>query len=165
MRIGELAGQTGVSVRALRYYEERGLIQARRSVSGQRIYDPDVVERVRLLRRLYSAGLTSTTIASLLPCVDTPSTEVTLEALDVMRREHARISDQISELTATRHDLSYLIDGAAAFHRDQSDTIRTDCTHTPAAPPPLGTLCLVRDPDGVPARTDVVRHASNRCGP
>jgi DNA-binding transcriptional MerR regulator len=119
MRIGELASQTGVSVRSLRYYEEHGLLRPERTVSAQRVYHPDAVERVRLLRRLYRAGLSSTTIASLLPCVDTPSETVTLQTMEVMRGEHARISGQITELTTTREDLSYLIDIAAAFHRDQ----------------------------------------------
>ncbi|MEC3982550.1 MerR family transcriptional regulator [Amycolatopsis sp. H20-H5] len=119
MRIGELARQTGASVRALRYYEEHGLLSAHRTASSQRTYDPDAVERVRLLRRLYSAGLTSSTIATLLPCVSTPSDQVTRQSIDIMRREHARISGQIADLTTTRDDLTYLIDAAAAFHRDQ----------------------------------------------
>jgi DNA-binding transcriptional MerR regulator len=93
-----------------------------RAASGQRVYAADSVERVRLLRRLYSAGLTSKIIASLLPCVDTPSAAVTRESMDVMRREHARISVQITELITTRDDLSYLIDAAVSCHRDQLAT-------------------------------------------
>jgi DNA-binding transcriptional MerR regulator len=122
MRIGELARQTGASVRSLRYYEEHGLLSAHRTASAQRNYDADAVERVRLLRRLYSAGLTSSTIAMLLPCVTTPSDQVTRQSIDIMRREHARISGQITDLTTTRDDLAYLIDTAAAFHRNQLAT-------------------------------------------
>lgn len=119
MRIGELARRTGASVRALRYYEEHGLLVAHRTASAQRTYDTEAVERVRLLRRLYSAGLTSSIIATLLPCVSTPSDQVTRQSLDIMRREHARICGQITDLTTTRDALAYLIDTAAAFHRDQ----------------------------------------------
>lgn len=108
-------------MRSLRYYEEQGLLNARRSHSAQRVYDEDAVERVRLLRRLYAAGLTSTTIASLLPCVDTPSEAVTSETVDLMRREHSRISDQISQLIATRNDLQYLIDAATTFFDSQRE--------------------------------------------
>ena len=124
MRIGEVAGQTGASVRALRYYEEQKLLTAQRTASGQRVYGPDAVERVRLLRRLYSAGLTSTTIAALLPCVDTPSEQVTRDTLDLMRGEHARITAQIAELVTTRDDLTYLIDTATAYHQDQREAGR-----------------------------------------
>jgi DNA-binding transcriptional MerR regulator len=125
MRIGELATQTGVSVRSLRYYEEQGLLRSQRSASSQRIYDPGAVERVRLLRRLYGAGLSSTTIAAVLPCVDSPSESVTRATLGLMRREHVRIGQQITELSATRDDLSYLIDTASSFLRDQlaSETV------------------------------------------
>ncbi|MCW2526821.1 MAG: MerR family transcriptional regulator [Pseudonocardiales bacterium] len=131
MRIGDLAAQTGTSVRSLRYYEEQGLLSPRRTSSSQRVYDSDAVERVRLLRRLYNAGLTSATIATLMPCVDTPSEAVTRETLAVMQREHARISDQITELTTTRNDLSYLIDIAAEFHRDQMAAGSPDLVGTP----------------------------------
>ena len=121
MRIGELATQSGVSVRALRYYEEHGLLRPLRSTTGQRLYEAGAVERVRLLRRLYGAGLSSSTIATLLPCVDSPSEDVTLEALDVMRREHARISLQVDQLAATRDDLTYLIEVAEQYRGCQRD--------------------------------------------
>ena len=48
MKIGELAQQAGVSVRALRYYEEQGLLSPERTPSGQRRYTEDTVEVVRL---------------------------------------------------------------------------------------------------------------------
>ena len=118
MRIGDLAAQTGVSVRSLRYYEEHHLLTAERTVTGQRVYGPEAVERVRLLRRLYEAGLTSTTIAALLPCVDTPSAEVTRATIDVMRGERDRIGEQITALVATRDHLSSLIDIATAYYRE-----------------------------------------------
>ena len=46
MRIGELARRSGVSVRALRYYEEQGLLRPERSRSGQLLFTEDAVERV-----------------------------------------------------------------------------------------------------------------------
>ncbi len=119
MRIGELAARTGASVRSLRYYEEQGLLHAERSHSEQRTYDDDAVGRVHLLRQLYSAGLNSTTIAALLPCVDAPSTEVTRETVALMEREHARLGRQIDDLVITRAQLAYLVDAAATHHRDE----------------------------------------------
>ena len=38
MRIGELAQRTGVTTRALRFYEDQGLLTARRSANGYRVY-------------------------------------------------------------------------------------------------------------------------------
>ena len=65
--------KTGVSVRALRYYEEQGLLAAARSNSGQRHYPDSAVDRVQLIQQLYAAGLSSKTILDLLPCVDAES--------------------------------------------------------------------------------------------
>lgn len=50
MRIGELARRTGVTTRALRYYEEQDLLAAERSGSGQRHYAEDAVDQVHLIR-------------------------------------------------------------------------------------------------------------------
>jgi len=69
IRIGELAKRSGVSVRALRYYEEQGLLVAERSPSGQRHYPETAVERVSFFQDMYAGGLNSRNIAALLPCV------------------------------------------------------------------------------------------------
>ena len=108
MRIGELADRAAVSVRALRYYEEQGLLTAERSGSGQRHYAEPAVDRVRLIQHLYAAGLTSRTIADLLPCVDakvsTPYSRARLAA------ERDRIDAQIAELIQTRDRLDAVIE-------------------------------------------------------
>ncbi|MET7334465.1 MerR family transcriptional regulator [Nonomuraea sp. NPDC005650] len=107
MRIGELAARSGVSVRALRYYEEQALLQADRSESGQRHYPESAADRVRLIQTLYSAGLSSRTIAELLPCVDakvsTPESRARLAA------ERDRIDAQIAALARTRDNLDAVI--------------------------------------------------------
>ncbi|MEN3614271.1 MerR family transcriptional regulator [Plantactinospora sp. ZYX-F-223] len=107
MRIGELAARAGVSVRALRYYEEQGLLAADRSPRGQRRYPDEAADRVRLIQQLYAAGLSSRTIAELLPCVNanvsTPESRARLAA------ERDRIDGQIAELTAARDRLDAVI--------------------------------------------------------
>ncbi|MEV4115210.1 MerR family transcriptional regulator [Nonomuraea sp. NPDC049695] len=107
MRIGELAARSGVSVRALRYYEEQGLLEAHRSESGQRQYPESAADRVQLIQMLYSAGLSSRTIAELLPCVDakvsTPESRARLAA------ERDRIDAQIAALIRTRDRLDAVI--------------------------------------------------------
>ncbi|MEU4596510.1 MerR family transcriptional regulator [Nocardia sp. GTS18] len=109
VRIGELAEQAGVSVRSLRYYEEQGLLVSSRSPSGQRTYRDGAVERVRLLRRLYAAGLSSRTIAELLPCVDSPSAEQSDETWARLLEERARLDAQITELLQARDALDAVV--------------------------------------------------------
>lgn len=111
MRIGELARRAGVSVRSLRYYEEQGLLTSERSGSGQRHYTASDVERVQFLQRLYAAGLSSRTIAELLPCVDSPSTDNTDSAFERMVEERDNITAHIEDLIRTREGLDRLIAG------------------------------------------------------
>ncbi|MFG2480504.1 MerR family transcriptional regulator [Streptomyces fagopyri] len=109
MRIGELAARSGVSVRSLRYYEEQGLLFSTRSASGQRHYTEDAAERVTFLQRMYAAGLSSRTIAELLPCVDSPSEEASDAALERMAEERDRLDEHIAELIRTRESLDVLM--------------------------------------------------------
>jgi DNA-binding transcriptional MerR regulator len=112
MRIGEVAAQAEVSVRALRYYEEQGLLHPDRNSGGQRRYAPGAVERVRLIQQFYAAGLPSRVIREMLPCMD--SGEVTSALLDRMAAERARIDRQARELLDVRDRLDALIATAEA---------------------------------------------------
>jgi DNA-binding transcriptional MerR regulator len=113
MKIGELAQRAGVSVRALRYYEEQGLLSPERTPSGQRRYTEDTVEVVRLFQQFYAAGLSSRTIATLLPCVNNGRTTATQRR--TLRAERDRLAARVEEMTHTLRRLDQLI--TAADHR------------------------------------------------
>jgi DNA-binding transcriptional MerR regulator len=50
--IGELVKSAGVNVQTIRYYERRGLINpAARTGAGYRLYDRQVLKRLRFIRR------------------------------------------------------------------------------------------------------------------
>jgi DNA-binding transcriptional MerR regulator len=115
MRIGELATRTGVSVRALRYYEEQNLLASERSPSGQRHYPDSAVDRVQLIQQLYAAGLPSKSILDLLPCV--VNGEATPELLDRLAVERDRIDRHIGDLVSTRDRLDSVITNATANWR------------------------------------------------
>ena len=116
MRIGELAAKAGVSVRALRYYEEQGLLGATRTPRGQRTYPDGAVERVMLVQQLYAAGLSSRRILELLPCVYTGY--ATPRTLSLLAAERDRIDAQITGLAATRDRLDTVIAAATASVTD-----------------------------------------------
>ena len=107
LRIGEVAARAGVSVRALRYYEEQGLLEAERSPSGQRRYADSAVDRVRLVQQLYAAGLTSKDVLEVLPCVHTGIATPAMLARLVEQRDG--IDRQIAELTRARERLDEVI--------------------------------------------------------
>lgn len=112
MRIGALAARTGVSVRALRYYEEQKLLAPERSPSGQRHYPHSAVDRVLLIRQLSAAGLSSKGIVDLMPCV--VDGNATPDLLDRLSAERDRVDGRIAELISTRERLDSVIDGATA---------------------------------------------------
>lgn len=112
MRIGELARRSGVSVRALRYYEEQGLLRSSRTPGGQREYTEDAVDRVRFFQHLYAAGLPSRRIAELLPCVDTGTT--TEEQRAMLDAERARLRQRVDDINTALARLDELIVAADA---------------------------------------------------
>jgi DNA-binding transcriptional MerR regulator len=68
LRIESVAERTGLTKRAIRYYEEVGLLpRATRSTGGYRLYTEEDVRRLERIQRLKeSAGLSLAEIASLL---------------------------------------------------------------------------------------------------
>ncbi|MFC8342435.1 MerR family transcriptional regulator, partial [Streptomyces sp. NPDC057280] len=76
MLIGELAAQTATTTRALRYYEEQGLLESDRSPSGYRVYGPHAVTRVRNVRDLLASGFTVDNVKSFVRYLDTDLPEV-----------------------------------------------------------------------------------------
>ncbi|GLX04114.1 MerR family transcriptional regulator [Microbispora sp. NBRC 16548] len=64
MRIGDAAAAAGTTPRALRLYEQRGLLlPPPRTSSGQREYGPRDIARIRLVRQLLTLGLTLEDVA------------------------------------------------------------------------------------------------------
>jgi DNA-binding transcriptional MerR regulator len=107
LRIGQLAEHSGVSVRALRYYEEQGLLEASRTPAGQRVYPESAVEKVRFFQELYAAGLTSRNIAGLLPCIDTGHTNAEQRRMLHEQRDH--IQGKLDQLSAALGRLDDII--------------------------------------------------------
>jgi DNA-binding transcriptional MerR regulator len=114
MRIGELSRRTGVNAHQLRYYEAQGLLEADRSANGYREYGENAVLRVKQIRHLLGAGLSSEDIAYLLPCAvgETPELIGCPELLAAMRSRLQRLDDQIDRLAQSRDALADYIDAA-----------------------------------------------------
>ncbi|MGI5281925.1 MerR family transcriptional regulator [Nonomuraea polychroma] len=112
MRIGELERRTGVNRRLLRYYEEQGLLHPERKPSGYREYAESDVATVRHIRSLLAAGLSTTTIADLLPCMGKDGDALIADCPELLldlHRERARIQAAIHELETARTTLDAVI--------------------------------------------------------
>ncbi|MDQ1593138.1 MAG: MerR family transcriptional regulator, copper efflux regulator [Pyrinomonadaceae bacterium] len=106
LRIGEVAGATGISVEALRFYERRGLLgRPARTASGYRAYDEGVLERLAFIKRAQSIGFSLDEIAEILlmrgrgeaPCV---------EVREAARRKLAELDARLRELRRYRTELA-----------------------------------------------------------
>lgn len=112
MRIGELSRRTGASQRSLRYYEEQGLLRPARLPSGYRDYDEHTVTTVRRVQILLSAGLGTSVIAEILPCIIDDTVVLTgrcPELINGLAQERARMTAAIDDLAAARDILDSLI--------------------------------------------------------
>ncbi len=64
---GELARRAGISPDTLRHYERRGLLpRPPRSAAGYRLYSPDALDRVQLIRGALSIGFTVNELGAIL---------------------------------------------------------------------------------------------------
>ncbi|WP_217567971.1 MerR family transcriptional regulator [Streptomyces sp. GbtcB7] len=111
MLIGELAAQAGTTTRALRYYEEQGLLESDRTAAGYRLYEPGAVRRVRNIRELLSCGLTVEDVKSLLAYLDADLPEVLsysplcADGYGVGVQRVAQLEERIAILTELRDSL------------------------------------------------------------
>ncbi|GAA3055391.1 MerR family transcriptional regulator [Streptomyces roseofulvus] len=118
MRIGELARRTGVSARALRHYEQAGLIASARAANGYRVYEEGAVVRVANIRYLLDAGLTLDDVSAFRSCLDgdLPSVRPSARGLEIARERLAVLDARIAAQTAARDRLA-----AALADRSGSD--------------------------------------------
>ena len=139
LRSGEVAEQAGVNLQTLRYYERRGLLaEPARSLGGHRLYPPDTVALLNVIKAAQRLGFTLDEVA---------------ELLDAGRRRHppadlrqraigkiAEIDAKIADLTAIRTTLTEVVDA-------RCDSL-TNCT---CANCPIPFLTIGANPDGDPA--------------
>ena len=108
MRIGEVARAAGTTPRAIRYYEQQGLLPADRTANGYRVYSPGAVLRVRNIRRLLALGFSTEEAHAFLPCLDRDMDGGVFCSASVETIEHkiAVLDGEISALTDMRDRLT-----------------------------------------------------------
>ncbi|HEX7353092.1 MerR family transcriptional regulator [Brachybacterium sp.] len=111
LSIGDLSSHTGVSHRSLRYYEEQGLLASQRTPAGHRRYDPEAVDLVLLVQRLFAAGLTSTEIRPVLPGLVDENSRT--EGLVAVLREHR---ERLQRETDRQLDTIDILDEVIEYH-------------------------------------------------
>ena len=108
MLIGDLADRAGLSAKAIRFYEQAGLLpQPPRTSGGYRDYPPGAVDRLAFIRHAQAAGFTLADIRGVLAIRD--SGQAPCQHVSVLIGEHlAQVERRIAELTRTRDVLKDL---------------------------------------------------------
>jgi DNA-binding transcriptional MerR regulator len=109
MRIGELSSATGLTRDTLRFYEERGLLAARRRANGYRDYPPEAVEWLCYLRSAQALGFTLAEIEAGMPLLADPA-NAGAELRAALERKLGDIDARIAGLTQLRAALAGKID-------------------------------------------------------
>lgn len=148
LRAGQAATELGVGVQTLHYYEREGLISPPpRSKAGYRLYPPELLERLRFIRRAQALGLSLAEIKQTLKLAaigKSPCGRVQ-NALAERLRE---VDRRLEELTAFRSQLAVLVEKAPRLSKDA----------------PRGTVCAIVEGSGPTQRSELVNVPLRRRG-
>jgi DNA-binding transcriptional MerR regulator len=115
MRIGELAERAGISTKAIRYYEQIGILTPpARTASGYRAYDQTALGRLGFVRAAQALGLTLGEIRQIIAFRDdgaAPCAHVTT----LLQRRAADLERRIAELQQLRGELQQLAERATTL--------------------------------------------------
>ncbi|PVY96923.1 MerR family transcriptional regulator [Actinomycetospora cinnamomea] len=101
LKVSELAGRSGVPASTVRFYEQEGLLPARRSPAGYRLYDDVAVDRLAFIGTAKSLGLPLPEIRRLLePWQHGQCSDVQRELLPLVEQRIAETRERVRELTA-----------------------------------------------------------------
>ena len=98
----EAAGELGVSTKALRVYERRGLIAPRRSEAGWRVYGPEDMRRARQVVALRTVGFSLAQISGLL------TEGETADLAEALTAQQAALDDRLHQTAAALEQLQRL---------------------------------------------------------
>ncbi|WP_433003361.1 MerR family transcriptional regulator [Kribbella sp. CA-294648] len=134
LRSGQVADAAGVNLQTLRYYERRGLLsEPDRSPGGHRLYPPEAVTVLRVIKAAQRLGFTLEEISDLLEAGRHRHGKKPDEGLQ------ARVRDKLVDVEAKIADLTVIAASLrTALDAGCDDLI--DCAHSPTCPLPFADL-------------------------
>jgi MerR family transcriptional regulator, redox-sensitive transcriptional activator SoxR len=109
LTVGELAKRSGVATSALRFYEDAGLIQASRNVSGHRRYRREVIRRVAFIVFAQRVGLSLEEVREELAKLPRDRVPERSDWEELSSSWTRRIDERIAELQRLRASLTECI--------------------------------------------------------
>jgi MerR family copper efflux transcriptional regulator len=119
MRIGELAEQAGISTKAIRYYEQIGILAPpARTPAGYRVYDQAALGRLGFVRAAQALGLTLGEIRQTIAFRD-QGTAPCDHVAGLLQRHAAELGARIAELQQLQGELDQLAERAKRLNPRQ----------------------------------------------
>jgi len=103
--IGQLAGRVGVSVSAIRFYEEKGLVFSTRNAGGQRRFFRSSVRRLSFILITQKLGFSIQEIASHLSILPDGRNPTQKDWQKIGNRIRKTLDERINEMTLMRDRL------------------------------------------------------------
>jgi DNA-binding transcriptional MerR regulator len=112
LRRGQVAAAAEVNIETLRYYERRGLLaEPDRSPGGHRLYPPEAVTVLRVIKAAQRLGFTLDEVADLLELGRHRHGKLVDAGLQQRAREKlVEVEERIADLVTIRENLSAAID-------------------------------------------------------
>ena len=105
LTVSEVAHRSGFAASALRFYEEKGLIEASRTSGGQRRYARAVLRRLAFIRAASNVGLSLDEIAAELDTLPHGRTPTAEDWRHISEDWRARLDERIAAIEALRDRL------------------------------------------------------------
>ena len=104
--IGQMSQRSGLTVKALRYYDRVGLLVPARvdDATGFRFYDPDQIPTARVVRRLRSIDLP---LEDIRRCLEPDDRAATLD--EVLRAHRSRLESRATRIAGHLHELMHVL--------------------------------------------------------
>jgi MerR family redox-sensitive transcriptional activator SoxR len=109
LTIGELSERSGIATSAIRYYEDRGLVSARRTTGNQRRYQRPTLRRLAFIRTAQRVGLSLEEIEEALATLPSNRTPTKADWTRLSRGWRPRLDDRIAQLERLRDTLDSCI--------------------------------------------------------
>lgn len=109
LTVGEVAARSGFAASAVRFYERRGLIAARRTEGGQRRFDRQVLRRLAFIAAARHLGLSLEEIGDALASLPDERTPTRADWMRISSSWRARLDAEIEALEELRDGLDSCI--------------------------------------------------------
>ncbi len=110
--ISELAAEFNVTPRTIRYYEEIGLLQPRRTESGRRLFSGREKTRLRLVFRGKKYGFQLEEIKEMIQLFDKDASgkQQLLKTIEYGNNKIEEVSKRIAELETVKREMEALVE-------------------------------------------------------